>query len=157
MGAHVSACPNHQVGRTTPFKMRCDVALPGQFGFELDLNACTEKEIEQAKVSIEEYRKLQQVFHKGDCYRLVSPFEKDMSVLEFVSEDKNTVVLCIYCKKAMPNAGDVYIKLSGLCEDAKYTLESNGTTYGGDLLQNRGYRFANGWEHSSKILVFKKN
>lgn len=156
MGAHVSACPNHQVGRTTPFKMRCDVALPGQFGFELDLNACTEKEIEQAKASVEEYRKLQQIFHKGDCYRLVSPFEKDLSVLEFVSEDKNTVVLCVYCKKATPNSGDMYIKLCGLDEEAKYLLEGTDFIYGGDFLQNRGYHVTNGWEYSSKILVFNK-
>ena len=77
MGAHVSACPNHQIGRTTPFKMRCNVAMLGQFGFELDLNKCTEEEIETAKEAVKKYRGLQKVFHNGECYRQKSPFEED--------------------------------------------------------------------------------
>ena len=35
MGAHVSDCPNHIVGRTTPFETRGNVALAGTFGYEL--------------------------------------------------------------------------------------------------------------------------
>ena len=52
MGAHVSACPNHQVGRTTPFKMRGDVATAGQFGYEMDLSKLTDEETELAKQQI---------------------------------------------------------------------------------------------------------
>ena len=32
MGAHVSAVPNHQVGRVTPIDTRAAVAMTGQFG-----------------------------------------------------------------------------------------------------------------------------
>ena len=32
MGAHVSDCPNHTVGRVTPFQTRGHVALAGTFG-----------------------------------------------------------------------------------------------------------------------------
>ena len=78
MGCHVSACPNHQLGRTTPFDMRCNVAIPGQFGFELDLNKCTEEELEIAKKAVEDYHCLGEVFHKGDLYRLRSPFDCDI-------------------------------------------------------------------------------
>ena len=37
MGAHVSAAPNHQTGRQTSLKIRGDVAMSGNFGYELDL------------------------------------------------------------------------------------------------------------------------
>ena len=37
IGAHVSACPNHLVGRETPFDTRGHVALAGTFGYELDV------------------------------------------------------------------------------------------------------------------------
>ena len=37
MGAHVSAVPNHQMGRTTPLETRGDVAMMGNLGYELDL------------------------------------------------------------------------------------------------------------------------
>ena len=154
MGAHVSACPNHQVWRTTPFSMRCNVALPGQFGFELDLNKCTEKELETAKQAVIRYKELRQIFHKGDCYRLRSPFTTDWSALEFVSEDKNTVILCFYSKAATAMAPDEYIKLYGLDEKSKYDLD--GKIFGGDYLMGRGYRVRNNSEYANKILVFKK-
>ncbi|MBQ8532734.1 MAG: alpha-galactosidase [Clostridia bacterium] len=154
MGAHVSACPNHQVSRTTPFRMRCNVAMPGQFGFELDLNKCTEKELETARQAIIEYKELQHIFHKGDCYRLKSPFETNLSVIQFISEDKNTVVVCIDSKKAIPNAPNEYIRLEGLDDNAVYSLD--GEIYGGDYLMNRGIVFINDVEYKSLRLILKK-
>ena len=156
MGAHVSACPNHQINRTTPFKMRCDVAMPGQLGFELDLNKCTDEELEQAKTTINEYKRLQRIFHTGDCYRLNSPFEDDLSALEFISEDKNTVICCVYSKNAKPNAVDEFIKLRGMEATDVYLCENTQNLYGADLLMNRGIHFVNDSEHSSQILVFNK-
>ena len=46
MGAHVSVCPNHQVGRTTPLKMRGDAALLGVLGYEMDLSRASQEELE---------------------------------------------------------------------------------------------------------------
>lgn len=154
MGAHVSACPNHQIGRTTPFEMRCNVAMVGQFGFELDLNRCTDGEIEIAKEAVKEYRALQKIFHYGDCYRLMSPFETDLSVVEFISEDKNDVVICIDSQKAVPNAPDIYIYPEGLDEDSAYLM--GGEIYGGDYLMNNGILFTNGRHHLSTRLKLKK-
>ena len=73
MSAHVSVCPNHTQGRITPFEMRCNVAMPGQLGFELNIGNCTESELEMSRKTIAKYRELEDVFHKGDLYRLVSP------------------------------------------------------------------------------------
>lgn len=154
MGAHVSACPNHQVGRTTPFGKRCNVALPGQFGFELDLNKCTSEELEIAREKIEQYRELQHVFHKGDCYRLKSPFDSNISVIEFVSEDKQTIILSIESKKATPNAADEYICMEGLEDTAIY--ECDGEIFAGDYLMYKGVHFKNNKEHSSSMRVYKK-
>ncbi len=154
MGAHVSACPNHQLGRTTPFEKRCNVAMPGQFGFELDLNECTKEELEIAKNAIAQYRELQEVFHYGDCYRLKSPFEYDFAAIQFISEDKSCVILSIESQKAIANAYDEYIRMEGLEATAHY--ECNGEQYGGDYLMNRGVYFKNDQEHSSKMFVFKK-
>ena len=49
MGAHVSAVPNHQTGRTVPLKMRGNVALGGNFGFELDPGRLSPEEREAVK------------------------------------------------------------------------------------------------------------
>lgn len=44
IGAHVSAVPNHQVHRDTSLKFRGDVAMSGNFGYELDLTKFTDAE-----------------------------------------------------------------------------------------------------------------
>ena len=46
MGAHVSAVPNHQTGRTASLETRAAVAMAGTFGYELDLNRISEAEKE---------------------------------------------------------------------------------------------------------------
>ena len=156
MGAHVTASPNHQVGRITPFEMRCNVAMPGQFGFELDLSRCTDDELLIAKEAVLEHRRLWEVFHKGNCYRLVSPFENDFSAVEFVSEDKNRAILCIESKKATPNNTYQFIKLDGLEKESLYKLEATDELYYGDFLMNVGIRFDNTKEYTSKRYVFNK-
>ena len=49
VGAHVSACPNHQTGRSVPLSTRADVALAGSFGYELDLRLLSDEEKAQVK------------------------------------------------------------------------------------------------------------
>ena len=156
MGAHVSAVPNHQVGRITSFEMRCNVALAGEFGFELDLNKCTEEELKTAEKAIKTYRKLGEVFHKGDCYRLKSPFDSDVCAIEFISEDKNTVILTLNSSKATAYAPDEYILFEGLDENAVYTLDGTDKRFGGDYLMNIGWHFVNDRENQSVTAVFKK-
>ena len=94
------------------------------------------------------------MFHKGDCYRLRSPFENHFAALQFVSEDKQTVILSIESKKATANAWDEYIRLEGLEKTALY--KQNGEVYAGDYLMNKGVHFKNGREHKSCLLVYKK-
>jgi alpha-galactosidase len=43
VGAHVSACPNHQTARISPLKTRGNVAMAGTFGYELDLTKLTDE------------------------------------------------------------------------------------------------------------------
>ena len=62
MGAHVSVCPNHQTGRTTPFETRAVVASAGTFGFELDLEHLTPEEKEMAKKQILEYKQMEHLY-----------------------------------------------------------------------------------------------
>ncbi len=154
MAAHVSVCPNHLSHRITPFEMRCNVAMPGQFGFELVLGKCTNEELEMAKQAIVKYRELEEVFHKGELYRLRSPFEGDLCVLEFISEDENTVILCIDGDRGSFNGPDEFIKLEGLDPDGLY--EWKGNRYYGEYLMNKGLIFVNKFAFTSEMRVFKR-
>lgn len=49
MGSHVSACPNHQTNRSTSLKTRGVVAMPGTFGYELDVSKLKEEEKTEIK------------------------------------------------------------------------------------------------------------
>ena len=57
MGAHVSVCPNHAVGRVTPFKTRGYVALSGTFGYELDITKLSKEDREMIVRQIALYKK----------------------------------------------------------------------------------------------------
>ena len=74
MGAHVSASPNHQVSRVTTLSMRGDVALGGNFGFELDLSRLTPEELEDARLYVEKVKKVRSLTQNGVFTRLISPF-----------------------------------------------------------------------------------
>lgn len=76
MGAHVSVCPNHQSGRTTPFETRGIVASAGTFGYELDLMKMSEEEKKTAREQILKYKEMEHLVQSGDYYRLVNPFRK---------------------------------------------------------------------------------
>ena len=70
MGAHVSASPNHQTGRTTPMETRSAVAMSGTFGYELDPNRLSEEEKEEIRRGIRVFSELRELIHGGDYYRL---------------------------------------------------------------------------------------
>lgn len=157
MGAHVSAVPNHQVYRTTSIDMRGRVAMCGQFGYELDLNKLSEEEFEAVKEQIKLYKKISHITHQGTMYRLLSPFEGNYTVWEFVSEDESEIVLMI--ASIIRRGGWLpftQIKLKGLDENAYYKVENTGETYGGDFLMNVGFKRAPDSDFESELLIIKK-
>lgn len=155
MGAHVSAVPNHQVYRTTPMKMRGDVSICGQLGFELDLNKINDEEMDCVKKQIADYKQLSEVFHKGELYRLLAPVGNNGAVNEFVSEDKNTVIVCTYILKGIPNAPYDFIKLRALDSGAEYE-DQNGNRFTGEYLMNFGVPLTYEADYKSEITVFRK-
>ncbi len=170
MGSHVSAVPNHQTGRITSMKTRGDMAMMGQFGFELDMSLMSDEEIAEAAEIVKKYKKYGEIFHKGDLYRLRSPFETNEAVLEFISEDKNTVIV-VFCKRVGENVSPVgkIIKLAGLDPNASYRETEGdgntkgvvfgsmvGTVYGGDELMNRGIMYIGAKDFETNVRVFVK-
>lgn len=138
MGAHVSAVPNHQVGRTTSLEFRGDVAMSGNFGYELDLTKFTDQEKEIAKRQIAVYKEIRGLVQQGDLYRLLSPFEGNETSWMFVSPDRNEALWFYFKVLAEPNAPLKNVKLQGLDPDKDYLLETSGEIYGGDRLMAAG-------------------
>lgn len=132
MGAHVSAVPNHQAGRTTPMKMRCEVALGGNFGFELDLTKQSEEDLEEMRRQICRVKEIRNTTAKGTFTRLLSPYEGNVVAWQFADEKR--VVFCAYRILVRPNDRLLPIRLKGLPEGANYVDEEGNAYSANDLM-----------------------
>lgn len=138
MGAHVSIIPNHQTNRLTPIETRGNVAFFGAFGYELDLNQLTDKEIDIVKNQIEFYKKYRSILHSGTFYRLLSPFDNyNQTAWMVVSPDKETAIVAHY--KALNEVNRSYqrLNLKGLESEFNYLVENS--IYTGIELMNAGF------------------
>lgn len=139
MGAHVSVCPNHQTGRTTPFATRAVVASAGTFGYELDLEHLTEEEKELARAQIAEYKEMEHLVQTGDYFRLSNPFENDDYVLwQFVSKDKKETIVNGVQLRNESNPHIHLIYPVGLERKAHYKDVKTGEIYTGAALMKAG-------------------
>jgi len=124
MGAHVSACPNGQTGRTVPFDTRAKIAMAGTFGYELDPRALTDEEKEAIPAQIETFRKVSPVVVEGDYYRIASYRENNVyDCWQVVTEDKTLSYMTFVQVKSEPNYQSRRICLQGLDPDKTYTIK----------------------------------
>jgi alpha-galactosidase len=116
MGAHVSAVPNHQVGRVTPLATRAAVAFFGVFGYELDTTALTEPERREVAAQVAFYKRHRDVLQRGRFVRLRSPFEGDGTETAWmaVSDDRRRAVVGAYRVLDRPYDGPSRLRLRGL-------------------------------------------
>ena len=139
MGAHVSDCPNHTVGRTTPFMTRANVALAGTFGYELDITKISEEERAMIPEQVSMYHKYNDLVREGDYYRVASYRENGLyDCWMVVAKDKSEALVTYVQVLGRPNVHSRKIKLLGLDVTAGYRLDGTEKVYGGDLLMNAG-------------------
>ena len=122
MGAHVSACPNHQTGRTVPLWTRAVVAMSGTFGYELDLGRLTDEECDQVRDQIKTFQRYYDVIQNGAYYRLSDPDRQSRFVAwQTVTDTESLVSLVLTHPEA--NARPLHLCLKGLEEDALYEVD----------------------------------
>lgn len=123
MGAHVSACPNHQTGRTVPLWTRAVVAMSGTFGYELDLGRLTDEECAQVRDQIKTFQRYYDVIQNGAYYRLSDPDRQSRFVAwQTVTDTESLVSLVLTHPEA--NARPLHLCLKGLEEDALYKVDA---------------------------------
>src|SRR5699024_7186755 len=135
IGAHVSAIPNHQVGRFTSLETRGNVAYFGVFGYELDITQMTNEEKEIVKEQIQFYKNHRKLIHSGNFYRMQSPFEDNVTSWMVVSEDQSEAIVGRYQVLGKPHPGYSRLLLEGLNPDCEYQIEGiTCTLYGDELM-----------------------
>lgn len=137
MGSHVSASPNHQMGRTTPIETRGNVAMMGNLGYELDLKSLPQAEKDVIAAQVAHYKEIRPVIQFGKQYRLINPEEgSNEAAVQFVYEDK--VVVTYVRTLSTIEIIETTLKLKGLEEEALYCLRGTDQVYSGAELMYAG-------------------
>ncbi len=169
MASHVSASPNHQTKREIPLKFRFDVAMTGRLGMELHPKNLKPDEIDFAAKSIATYKKIRSLVQFGDLYRILSPYNPDLSFasLMYVALDKKQAVFFAYRTSFRVGEFTPRFTLRGLDPTKRYEItELNAEVdpklarlgkgphiLGGDVLMNDGISLTLRREFDSAILL----
>ena len=146
IGAHVSDCPNHTVGRVTPFETRGHVALAGTFGYELDITKIPQEERLAITEQIKLYYKYNDMVREGDYYRIASFRENHThDCWQVVRKDKKEALVTYVQVMGEANYHSRRIFLQGLSPEARYCLEETGREYTGEMLMHGGFLVQRPW------------
>ncbi|MBQ7955223.1 MAG: alpha-galactosidase [Lachnospiraceae bacterium] len=170
MGAHVSVCPNHTVGRNTPFETRGYVALAGTFGYELDVTKLSEEDKAMVPRQVAMYHQFNDLVREGDYYRIASYQENHLyDCFQVVSKDKKESLVFFVQVLGEPNMHSRNIRLQGLDENAEYALwdvtvepgkellQETEVSVKGDTLMYAGMQVQRMWgDFKAKLFYFKK-
>ena len=165
MAQHISAAPNHQTGRVIPIKFRCDVAMSGRLGLELQPSKMTEEERAQSTQAIKDYKTVREVIQLGNLYRLVSPYDhKGIASLMYTDDAKGKAVFFAYKMDNFVNQVVPRVCLRGLDPSKNYRVRElnvktgnrpcflDGKTFSGRLLMNTGIELPLGGDYASCVL-----
>ena len=141
MSCHVSACPNHQTQRITPFATRGDIASLGATGYELDLSKLSDEEKKQVKEQIANYKQIDGLVLKGDLYRLSNPFNTNYFCEMLVSKDKTAAYVVGERFRGDPGDHNRTLRLTGLAPEKNYLIKELGLTASGAALAGAGVWF----------------
>lgn len=147
MGTHISVCPCHSSGRVVPFDTRCYAALPGTFGYELDITKLSEEERRAIPAQIELFRRWELLIREGDYYRLTSYRENHRhDAVLIVSKDKSRALAIFIQVAAQPMGSRGWkLRLRGLDPDKAYRINNSETVLHGSTLMNAGLLVGKLW------------
>lgn len=102
------------------------------------------------------YKKYRHVMQWGTCYRLLSPYSMKNCAMQFISEDKSTVIVFYFTIHTQPKDYSSRMKLMDLESEAVYREHESGLCYGGDMLMNAGLKIRDVRDFESKVMIFEK-
>lgn len=149
MGAHVSAVPNHQVGRSVPAETRGLTALAFNFGFELNLVAESRNDMATYACFSELYKEHRALFRTGRFVRLLPEQHSLIGnkwndrrpgsyAWSIISTDRSRAIIFYFQTLAVPNDDGRWLRLRDLDEEASYRDRDRELDFHGSFLINRG-------------------
>jgi alpha-galactosidase len=140
-GAHVTASPNGLTGRRLPFAARAVTAFAGTFGYEFDLTACQDAELEEIRQASADFHRLHHLVDNGELHRLTRPGDYAVAWMNLAADGSEFLLSAV-----VPRVGADYsdpviaLRLAGLDETARYREERSGALFHGSVLMHAGFR-----------------
>lgn len=159
MDTHISVCPCHSSGRVVPFNTRCYVALPGTFGYELDITKLSEEEKQAIPAQVELFHRYESLIREGDYYRLTSFRENHChDAVMIVSKDKSQALVIFVQAAAQPMGSRGWkLPLRGLDPNKAYRINDGETVMHGSTLMNAGLLVGRLWgDYQGRIFELKR-
>lgn len=124
MAQHIGDVPYWNTGgRITPIKFRCDVAMSGRLGIELQPKHMNDEERAQCTQAFKDYKDLRPIVQTGNLYRLLSPFDKGgVASLMYVDDARQAAVVFVYKVDNYYDQPIPRLRLAGLDPDRTYTI-----------------------------------
>ena len=137
MAQHIGGSPYQMTNRVIPIKFRCDVAMSGRLGIELQPKHMTNEERLQCTVALADYKGLRHIIQLGNLYRLIAPqsyqpsavgsqsapAKQDVAALMYVTDNRAEAVLFAYSLSNFMKQAPQRIRFAGLDPDRTYTIE----------------------------------
>ncbi len=170
MAQHIGGAPYWNTGgRVIPLKFRCDVAMSGRLGIELQPKHMNDEERQQVMTCFKDYKELRNVVQTGNLYRLVSPYnKKGMSSIMFVDDAQQQAAFFVYKTANYYNQQLPRIRLAGLNPDKTYTLSEknvrvgqkpcdlSGKQFTGRFLMEVGLEIPLDLDYASRVFELRK-
>lgn len=170
MAQHIGGAPYWNTGgRVIPIKFRCDVAMSGRLGIELQPKHMNDEEKLQCTTCFADYKELRQTVQTGDLYRLQNPYNrKGIASLMYVNEHKSQAVLFAYKVDNYYSMPIPRFRLQGLDPNATYTLTEkdvkawqkpcalSGKQFSGQFLMEVGVEIPLDWDYASRVFELRR-
>ena len=144
MACHINHCPYWNTGgRVIPVKFRCDVAMSGRLGIELQPTQMTDEERQQCTACFADYKQLRPLVQTGNLYRLLSPYDhKGVSSILYSNDQKTQAVLFVYKIENYYDQPLPRLRLAGLDPAKTYTLTEKNVRVGQKPCSLSGKQFS---------------
>ncbi len=141
MAQHIGGAPYWNTGgRVIPLKFRCDVAMSGRLGIELQPKHMNDQEREQVMTCFRDYKELRNTVQTGDLYRLVSPYDHK-GVAAIIYNGDEGAVLFVYKTDNYYNQPIPRFRMAGLDANKTYTITEKNIRVGQEPCSLNGKKF----------------
>ncbi|MDR1720524.1 MAG: alpha-galactosidase [Dysgonamonadaceae bacterium] len=139
-----------------------DVSMAGVLGVGYDLTKWDDAQKKIAAEKIAQYKAIRETVQQGNVYRLISPYDENRSILQYVDVSKKHTVVFVYNLAEYPTntVGETQrtplIKLRGLLQHEKYQIEGIKGAFTGQFLMEIGINFPLTGAYKSKIYSIRQ-